>query len=126
MERTEIYNGKIITPYRIIEKGSILIEDGKIKEIREGNTEAKDAVRINAHNFYVSPGFIDIHTHGAGGYDYLDGTAEALIGASRMQAVHGATSIVPTAAATSYEELLTFFDNYREAKQKNTTGAQFL
>ncbi|MBK5202259.1 MAG: N-acetylglucosamine-6-phosphate deacetylase [Prolixibacteraceae bacterium] len=126
MERTEIYNGKIITPYRIIEKGSILIEDGKIKQVREGNAEVKNAVRINAHNFYVSPGFIDIHTHGAGGYDYLDGTAEAMLGASRMQAVHGVTSVVPTASATSYEELLTLFDNYREAKQKNITGAQFL
>lgn len=51
-----------------IEQGSILVEDGKIKEINPSNIDT-DSI-LDANGLYVSPGFIDVHIHGAGGFRY--------------------------------------------------------
>jgi len=59
-----------------IEKGSLLIENGIIKEINPSETKVQKA--IDCKGLYVSPGFVDVHIHGAGGHDTMDGTFEAI------------------------------------------------
>lgn len=81
---------------------------------------------IDAEGFYVSPGFVDIHVHGGGGHDFMDGTVEAYLGAARAHAVHGTTSMVPTTLTCSDEELLNAFRVYGGAKKRNVDGAEFL
>ncbi len=59
-----IKNGKIYTMAgEIIENGSILIEDGKIKEIGKDIVAPLDAEVIDAEGKMVTPGFIDSHCH---------------------------------------------------------------
>ena len=101
MARTLLFNGKVITPYRIIRNGSLLIEGGKIAGIFQGRPEISDCRAIDAKGLYISPGFIDIHTHGAGGHDFMDGTVEAYIGAAMEHARHGTTALVPTTVAST-------------------------
>ena len=60
----KIHNAKIITPYRVINTGSILIRDGIIAAVSEGNIEISGAQEIDAGGNYVAPGFIDLHVHG--------------------------------------------------------------
>ena len=64
--KLKIFNGKILTPYRII-SGTVVVIDGKIKEVAEGNIDVPGAVEIDAKGSYIAPGFIDIHVHGGGG-----------------------------------------------------------
>ena len=125
--RLVINDAIIILPGRISEKGYVVCEDGIITQIGQGYFPAteRDEV-INAGGLYVSPGFIDIHTHGAGGYDFMDGTVEAYLGAAKMHAKHGTTSLLPTTLTSTNEELLKTFSIYKEAKAKNTEGASFL
>ena len=59
---------------------------------------------ISCEGAYLSPGFLDIHTHGAGGCDYLE-SREALCRAGRMHLSHGTTSLLPTTLAGSPESL---------------------
>ena len=73
--KTVITNGRIITPSGTID-GWLLYEDGKILEIGAGECNVAADETIDAQGRYVSPGFIDIHTHGAGGSDFLDNTKE--------------------------------------------------
>ena len=75
----KVFNGKIITPEKIIDGGSILIKSNKIAAISNGNIEVVDCIEIDAMGKYVSPGFIDIHVHGGGGYDFMDGTENAFL-----------------------------------------------
>ena len=82
--KTLITNGQIITPAGTV-GGWLLYENGKILEIGTGECPSADET-IDAEGRYVSPGFIDIHTHGAGGADYMDGTVEAYLTAAKMSA----------------------------------------
>lgn len=126
MERIKIVNGRVITPFRIIENGTVLIEDGRISSVGQGNIDYPGARLIDAQNNYVSPGFIDMHTHGGGGHDFMDGTVEAFLGAAKTHALHGTTALVPTTLTTETVDLLQTFSVYSQAKKENTEGAQFL
>lgn len=122
--KTIIKNGRLITPDGIID-GYILYEDGKIAKIGTGDCIPQADEVIDAQGRYVSPGFIDIHTHGAGGADYMDGTVEAYLTAARMSARHGATLVYPTTLTSSNEVLFDTFDLYEQAVAANTEGAAF-
>lgn len=122
--KTIIKNGRVITPDGIID-GYVLYEDGKITETGTGDCMPQADEVIDAQGRYVSPGFIDIHTHGAGGADYMDGTLEAYLTAARMSARHGATLVCPTTLTSSNEVLFDTFDLYEQAVAANTEGAAF-
>lgn len=124
--RIKIFNGRVLTPYRIIENGAVLIENGKIAAVCAGNPDFAGAACIDARNNYVAPGFIDLHTHGGGGHDFMDGTAEAFLGAARAHAQHGTTALLPTTLASETSDLLQTFAAYDQARKMNTDGAQFL
>lgn len=122
--KTLIKNGRVITPEAVI-SGYVIYEDGVIAEIGAGECPVEADEVIDAQGRYVSPGFIDIHTHGAGGADYMDGTLEAYLTAAKMSARHGATLVYPTTLTSSNEVLFDTFDLYEKAVEANTEGAAF-
>lgn len=126
MSQLKIYNGNIITPQRIVKGGSILIEDGKIIAISERDIETTDAVVIDVEGKYISPGFIDIHVHGGGGFDFMDATEEAFLTIAETHARFGTTAILPTTLTGTKEDILEVLFAYDAAKDKNKNGAQFL
>jgi N-acetylglucosamine-6-phosphate deacetylase len=126
MGRIKIYNSKLVTPFRIIDGGCVVIEGNKIVGISNCDISAEDCLSIDADGKYAAPGFVDIHTHGGGGHDFMDGTVEAYLGAARMHAVHGTTSMVPTTLTSTDEDLLNTFAIFKEARSLNKEGAGFL
>lgn len=122
----KISNGKLLTPYRIIRNGTIVIVDGKIVDISERDIEVPNAIEIDAAGRYVSPGFIDLHIHGGGGHDFMDGSVDAFLKIAETHARFGTTALVPTTLTSTTEALYTTLDNYEEANKKNTAGAGFL
>ena len=124
--KLKITNGTIITPYRYIRNGTILVENGKILAVQEGNLDFPDSIIIDAGGKYISPGFIDLHIHGGGGYDFMDGTEEAFLKIAEIHARYGTTAMVPTTLTSEKEDLLKTLDIYEAANKNNRKGAQFL
>jgi N-acetylglucosamine-6-phosphate deacetylase len=126
MNRIKIHNGQLILHDRIIPNGSLLIEDGKILAVGEGDLEFSDARLINAKGNYVSPGFIDIHVHGGGDHDFMDGTEEAFLKVAALHAAHGTTSMLPTTLTADKEGILRTVELYEKVKDENHAGAAFI
>lgn len=124
--KLKIFNGRILTPFRVISDGTLIVVDNKITDVIEGNAEVEGALEIDAKGQYISPGFIDIHVHGGGGYDFMDGTVEAFLKIAETHARYGTTSMLPTTLTAEKEDLLQTLEVYKEAKSKNSKGAQFL
>jgi N-acetylglucosamine-6-phosphate deacetylase len=122
----KIINGRIITPGSIVNNGTLLISGNKIGAIRHGDIDAPGSQIINAGGNYVSPGFIDIHVHGGGGHDFMDGNEDAFLEIARTHARYGTTAMVPTTLTAEKADLLKTLDLYASADAKNTMGAQFL
>ena len=128
MKRLIIENGKVIFPDYIAENAAVICEGGKIRNIVPSAdiVFSESDYRIDAFGQYVSPGFIDIHLHGGGGHDFMDGTVEAFLGAAELHARYGATAMVPTTLTSTIEGLMNTFSVYREAVKSNTKGSRFL
>ena len=125
MATVKILNGTIVTGGKA-SLGNVVLKDGVIDYVGSENPEVPaDAEVIDAKGLYVAPGFIDIHTHGAGGADFMDGTVEAYLTAARMHAIHGTTLLYPTTLTSTNEDLFGSFDTYLKAQEQNTDGAQF-
>jgi len=125
-KKLKIINGRIITPEKIIEKASLLISDGIITEISDKEIASKADVTLDAEGNFVSPGFIDIHVHGGGGSDFMDGTIHDFLTIAETHLEYGTTALVPTTLAAGKENLLHVLDIYRKASKENVKGAQFL
>ncbi len=121
-----LVNGKVITPSRVLDGAAVVVENGKICEVSEDGRIPSGCEVTDCKGLYVSPGFIDMHLHGGGGYDFMDGTPEAVEGAAKAHMMHGTTSLVPTTLTCPDEDLFGFFDCYSEVKKKMKDGPDLL
>lgn len=103
-----------------IEKGSLLIENGIIKEINP--SETNDSNSIDCNGLYVSPGFVDVHIHGAGGHDTMDGTFEAINEISKTICKYGTTSFTPTTMTMSANDILKSMTSIKKQSLKELTA----
>lgn len=118
LKRILIKNAKIVTVMGIRD-GQLMTEGDKIyKVVFDGCIDEPHDEVINADGRYLSPGFIDIHTHGGGGYDFMDGTLEDIYNASKAHMQFGTTSIVPTTLTGSKESLLEFIGLFNQIDRK--------
>lgn len=124
--RLKIVNGRVLTPSRIIPNGTILITGSTITAVSDRDIDAPGAVVLDADGAYVSPGFIDIHVHGGGGHDFMDGTETAFLQIAQTHARYGTTAMVPTTLTSSLDNLYETLAIYERAALNNTTGARFL
>jgi N-acetylglucosamine-6-phosphate deacetylase len=125
-EKIKIYNGTIITPYRLIKNGTVIITNGIITGVIEGNADVADAIEIDAKGKYIAPGFIDMHIHGGGGYDFMDGDVNSFLKIAETHVKYGTTAMCPTTLTSELSNLLQTLDHYEEANKLNTSGSQFL
>jgi len=126
MEKIKLYNGKIITPHRIINGGCIIIEGGKILDVSTSDIHVEGALEINVRGNYIAPGFIDLHVHGGGGHDFMDNELDGFLAIAELHAKHGTTALMPTTLSSEHQDLLDTLSVYETADVSNVKGAQFI
>lgn len=86
------FKGMIFSRDGVFYSGSITIEGDKIKKIQSC---ALSELTQQEQQQYLIPGLVDVHFHGAAGYDFCDGTKEAHRVIEAYENRHGITSICP-------------------------------
>ena len=98
----KIKSDKIIVGESLFD-GYLYVEDGKIAKITAENLPCEESYDYTGK--YVSPGFIDLHTHGAGGYPFMDNTVEDVIRGCEAHLAHGTTCILPTVSTGAFSKM---------------------
>jgi N-acetylglucosamine-6-phosphate deacetylase len=109
MKPIVIHADRAFTPFEEISDAVVVIQGSKIAAIgKRGKVELPRGVReTRAAGRTVVPGFVDVHIHGAGGRDVMEGTRESLEIIAATVAAHGTTSLVATTVTASEKETLT-------------------
>ena len=107
-----IKNGCIVLEDRIF-KGDLRIKDGVIAELGVDLCSDSDTV-LDADGLYVCPGFVDIHTHGGYGSDFMESNREAFTSALRFHTDSGTTTVVPTSCTAGKNDLVNFLKYSQE------------
>lgn len=97
----QIINGRVLTPQGWLEGGSVIIDGNKILAVSNSDLHIVDAEIIDAKGCYVVPGGVEMHVHGGGGRDFMEGSEEAFRVAIKAHMKHGTTSIFPTLSSST-------------------------
>src|SRR5258705_2009896 len=111
----------LVLPDRILSPGTLLIDEGRIAEIRpDAPSGSHSASHFAFHGHYIVPGFIDVHVHGADGIDSLDTMpdgSDAVAAIAERLPRYGVTAFCPTTVACGPEPLRRVLDQVRRARQ---------
>ena len=111
MSTTRIENVRLVFPGEKIATGSLQLSDGKIESV--------DFHPVTGQPPLLTPGLIDVHTHGIGPHIYEAGPA-ALSSAAAVLARYGTTSVLPTLYAALTRNKLPELDLLAGALEKTT------
>ena len=129
-KRIIIINGTIITPFHLVSGKAIIIEKGRIREIANkeelSTATLTGAEVIEGKDKFIAPGYIDIHVHGGGGSDVMDGDYEAINQIAIAHSHFGTTSFLPTTMTMSKDKIIRSLRSICEAVKKGTAGAEIL
>lgn len=125
---TIIYNARVTRPGRAPFSGGILIRKGKIEKIFKGSFSPLPAgvKKIDARRGYLTPGLIDLHIHGGGGYYFWQNPRRDLSLILNHLAAFGVTSVLPTLAANSLDNTVRFLRYLRKASRRTGITARVL
>lgn len=117
-----IKNVKVYTPQKNFVPGVVVTRDGRIHDVLLGedisvNASEEEPV-LDGEGSFCFPGMIDLHFHGCKGYDFCDGTKEAVEEIAKYEASIGVTAIAPATMTLPVDELCDILANGAEFRAK--------
>ncbi len=118
---------RLITPDRIIPNGGVLCENDKIIAVGgiSGFSMNEKLELFQFENAYITPGFIDTHIHGAGGFDCskVKESVNSIASMSSSLGACGATGFFPTVVADQPEKMIANIRDLAAAMKEELPGA---
>ena len=103
------------------------VDGGRISGVRPVGWHVAPTVRkINGRGLVAVPGFIDLHVHGARGFDFMDASEEAFRVIGEYHAAGGTTSYLPTTATDSPEAIFSCVDQAARCRDQRIGGVEIL
>ncbi len=130
-----IVNGRLILPdergeFQVVEHRALLYDERIARIIPSMGLNREERSRmdeiLDAQGAYVSPGFINVHIHGAAGFDVMDDDPAALPAIARYQASTGVTAMLPTTMTYDFPTIYRALDRIRAAMGAERDGAVIL
>lgn len=121
---TKIINAYIVFDNTIKNGENVYYEDGVITSVTEKDLPCDEIIDANGN--YLSAGFIDIHTHGGGDYDFMDGSEQAFVIPAITHSKYGTTALFPTVTSGSYDEIDKSCKDFKKAKKVSYDGARLM
>lgn len=121
-----LINGKTILPDRVSEGLAVVVDGSRISAVTPLIDLEAGLPRVDVGGRYISPGLIDIHTHGAVGHDYIEASAEAFEAITCYQARQGITTLLATLGTAPLEAMvaaLAFSGEWMKRPHKGATIA---
>lgn len=128
-----IENVQIFTKENKFVPGTVVVEGNKISNVLYGNTLGGKNKPVNSllaqeakkdAQYYLIPGMIDMHFHGCIGFDFSDGTIEAMERIAEYELSIGVTSICPATMTLPIPELKKVLQTAADFKSKQETACE--
>jgi N-acetylglucosamine-6-phosphate deacetylase len=127
-----LVNGRIVLPTRVVAGQALIVRNGRIQGVVD--QPDPDVRSIDVGGRLITPGLIDIHTHGAQGHTFNQATPAAFAGITQENARRGVTSLLATTMTDALDTLVAVLDFAREwineqqhpSPSENAQGAQIL
>ncbi|NOZ29003.1 MAG: N-acetylglucosamine-6-phosphate deacetylase [Chloroflexi bacterium] len=124
--RLALINGRVVLSYQIVTGKAVVVEGATIAGLADPDDLGSDTERVDAGGRLITPGLIDIHTHGALGHTFNEPTAEAFVVITRENARRGVTSLLATLSTAPIPDLIACLERVRAWIQDEREGAQVL
>ncbi|MBR7165931.1 MAG: hypothetical protein IKD18_06595, partial [Clostridia bacterium] len=99
--KTWIRAKRLISDGFVMENTGVLAEDGVILSILP--TPPANAQVLDLQEATLAPALIDLHCHGGAGFEFIDATEEAILGACKIHSDHGTGVLYPTVSAADFD-----------------------
>lgn len=124
--RFALINGRVILPHAIAAGKALIIAAGKIAAIADAGDLGDEIERVDVGGRLISPGLIDIHTHGALGHTFNEASTEAFAVITRKNARGGVTALLATTSTAPIPDLVASLNFARAWMSAPQAGAQIL
>jgi N-acetylglucosamine-6-phosphate deacetylase len=124
--RFALTNGRVVLPNEVVTGKAVVVEGDKIAGIADVGSFGSEVETIDAGGRLITPGLIDLHTHGALGHTFNEPTAEAFAVITEENARRGVTSLLATLATAPIPDLVRCLEFGREWMDKPREGARVL
>jgi len=124
--RFALINGRVILPQNVVTNKAVVVEGNQILSVVDASSLGTGIEKINVDGRYVTPGLIDIHTHGALGHTFNEPTTEAFSTIAEENARRGITSLLATLTTAPIPDLVAGLVFASQWTHEHHTGAQVL
>jgi N-acetylglucosamine-6-phosphate deacetylase len=124
--RIALTNGRVVLPREIVTGKSVLVAGGKILGITDAGSADARTEQIDVGGRYITPGLIDIHTHGALGHTFNEPATEAFDCILEENVTRGVTSLLATVATAPIRDMVACLAFSRRWMRAPHAGTQVL